>query len=356
MSTVMRNRSSNAKSGGSSGGGSSSSSVSSSAARDSLSFTLPDGRMLSYAEYGSPTGAPLFYFHGYPMSRLEAYGTDHMARARGIRVIAPDRPGFGLSSFQPDRRITDWPADVTALARHLSLSRFAVMGVSGGGPYALACAHAIPRESLTAAAVLAGAGPWRAGTEGLPWYSPPLGFLANWFPWLLGGAADLIVGTTRWILSTEGAKARIDAWIAGIKKNREEWETPREELSIPERRERVIRAALDGFAQGSRGPLLEARLLASRDWGFELEDIAYAPVKIWHGTEDTNSPVRMARYMAEHIPGSVLHEMEGESHSGVFLHLEEILLEVMGDQLHGLKVDEETASNDSKLVDDTDGK
>ncbi|KAJ5827016.1 hypothetical protein N7447_003779 [Penicillium robsamsonii] len=99
---------------------------------------LPDGRTLGYAKYGRETGYPLMFIHGYPQCRFEASALDHIFRQRGIRVIAPERPGFGLSTVQPNRRIMDWPADVQELAHHLSLSRFAIMGSSGGGPYALA--------------------------------------------------------------------------------------------------------------------------------------------------------------------------------------------------------------------------
>ena len=119
---------------------------------------LADGRRLGYAEYGDPEGKPLFYCHGFPASRLEAALLDPSARKAGVRVVAADRPGCGLSDFQPDRRIGDWPGDVVELAGALGIDRFAVVGVSGGGPYALACARKIPQR-LTAAAVVCGLGP-----------------------------------------------------------------------------------------------------------------------------------------------------------------------------------------------------
>jgi pimeloyl-ACP methyl ester carboxylesterase len=117
-----------------------------------------DGRRLGYAEYGDPEGRPLIYCHGFPASRLEAALLDPSARKAGVRVIAADRPGCGLSDFRPDRRIGDWPGDVVELADALGIDRFAVVGVSGGGPYALACARKIPQR-LTAAGVVCGLGP-----------------------------------------------------------------------------------------------------------------------------------------------------------------------------------------------------
>ena len=119
---------------------------------------LPDGRMLGYAEYGDPAGPPVMFFHGLPGSRVSGRLGDEAARERRVRLIAPDRPGFGLSSFQPKRVILDWTHDVTALANALGIGRFAVGGVSGGGPYAAACAFALgPR--LTGAAIISGIAP-----------------------------------------------------------------------------------------------------------------------------------------------------------------------------------------------------
>lgn len=121
---------------------------------------LTDGRLLGYDEYGPADGNPLFYFHGTPSSRKDwlALGNEGLPEKLGMRVIAADRPGMGLSSFQSGRRIGDWPADVVALADALEIDRFAVFGYSGGGPYAAACAQKIPQR-LTAVGIAAGEGP-----------------------------------------------------------------------------------------------------------------------------------------------------------------------------------------------------
>ncbi|WP_455385831.1 alpha/beta fold hydrolase, partial [Acidihalobacter prosperus] len=104
---------------------------------------LPDGRRLAYAEYGDPRGRPLIYNHGLLSSRFEAVFADGAARRLGLRLIAVDRPGCGGSDPLPGRRLLDWPGDVAALAAALRLPHFHVFGVSGGGPYALACASAL---------------------------------------------------------------------------------------------------------------------------------------------------------------------------------------------------------------------
>jgi pimeloyl-ACP methyl ester carboxylesterase len=96
---------------------------------------LPDGRHLGYAEYGDPDGIPLLYFHGTPGSRLQARLFDAPAREVGVRMVAPERPGYGLSDVHPQRTLLDWVQDMEVLADRLHLERFAVMGVSGGGPH-----------------------------------------------------------------------------------------------------------------------------------------------------------------------------------------------------------------------------
>ena len=116
---------------------------------------LPDGRRLGFSEAGDSAGAPLLYFHGNPGSRLDFTSDryDEAFGAAGVRFIAADRPGFGLSDPKPGRGHADWPADVSRLADALGLDRFAVLGYSRGGRYALACAALIP-ERLTAVGVL----------------------------------------------------------------------------------------------------------------------------------------------------------------------------------------------------------
>ncbi len=125
-----------------------------------MQYKLPDGRELAYAEYGDVTGRPVFFFHGAPGSRL-FHPPDDVTRGAGVRLICVDRPGYGGSTFQPDRRILDWPKDVAALADRLGLDAFAVTGHSAGSPHTLACAYCLP-DRVKAAAILCGVGPVEA--------------------------------------------------------------------------------------------------------------------------------------------------------------------------------------------------
>jgi pimeloyl-ACP methyl ester carboxylesterase len=126
-------------------------------ARVSRRVTLPDGRGLGYAEYGPAEGPPVLYFHGWPSSRLEPaiLGTS------GIRIISVDRPGYGLSdavSGRRNRKLADWPRDIRILLKALSISRFALFGMSGGAPYAAMVAAAMP-DQVAALALVSGLGP-----------------------------------------------------------------------------------------------------------------------------------------------------------------------------------------------------
>jgi len=119
---------------------------------------LPDGRLLAYAQHGDLNGKPVFFFHGTPSSRFLRHPDDVLTSSLGIRLITIDRPGFGLSDSYPNRKLLDWPDDVAAVADVLGIERFAISGLSGGGPYAAACAYKIPHR-VTMAGIICGVGP-----------------------------------------------------------------------------------------------------------------------------------------------------------------------------------------------------
>ena len=130
-------------------------------------FVLSDGRTLSYSIYGDQSSSNvLFYFHGFPSSRLEASLWHSTATRFSVKLIAPDRPGMGQSTFQLNRTILDWTKDVLELADHLSINEFNIIALSGGSPYAFACAKEIPKSRLKNVAIVSGAYPLTYGTRG----------------------------------------------------------------------------------------------------------------------------------------------------------------------------------------------
>lgn len=321
-------------------------------------ITLPDGRALGFAEYGDPAGAPILYFHGFPSSRLEAQPVASMLSLLGVRLIALDRPGFGLSSPQPGRRIIDWAEDVRSFARGVGVDRFAVLGTSGGGPYALACAHALPRNMVAGVGLFASGPPWEAGAQLMSRTRRVARAMAVRTPGAMAVGTSAMISALRWIATREVVARRIDKWFAaaaaaaeesdktgtgtsdtkseGVSKAESKGIATEEETdrvaAIAAQREETLRIVLDEpFCQGATAAVEELRLLSDPDWGFRLEDVAYDPVRIWHGAEDANAPIAAIRYLAERVPHAVLTEYSGDSHYTMAKYIEGAMGELLVD-------------------------
>lgn len=265
---------------------------------------LRDGRTLGYAEYGVPEGKALFYFGA---SRLEASFLAEPATQAGVRLIGLDRPGMGLSDFQAGRQLLDWPADVIELADGLQLDRFAVVGTSGGGPYALACAYKMP-DRLTACGIVSGVGPVR-----VRFYQR--------FPWLL---IPLM-----WVM---GSFFRDEAQASkSLRRFTRSWpEADRQSLLLPDISEHWAVSMVEAFRQGARGLTYDTLLGEERPWGFKLEDIAFSRVYLWHGERDQDVPVAMGRAVASQLPHCQATYYPGEGHLSVLVtHREEIVAALM---------------------------
>jgi len=256
----------------------------------SRSITLADLRTLAYTHYGDPNGQPVMYFHGWPGSRLEAELVSGEARTAGALVIAVDRPGMGGSDFQRGRRLLDWADDVVALADALQLERFAVLGVSGGGPYALACAHAIPQR-VSAAATVAGLAPYDPAdpTLGMSRQNRRTFRVARTAPWLLRPMFALL---------RLGVHRRPDRVLGQLAAPAPACD--RAVLQQPELRRVLVASLREAVRHGARGVAYEGRLLA-RPWGFRLDDVG-SQVFVWQGEQDVNVPAAMGRSLAHAIP------------------------------------------------------
>jgi pimeloyl-ACP methyl ester carboxylesterase len=275
---------------------------------------LEDGRLLGYAVYGDPEGWPIFYFHGFPGSRLEAQLADRVAARMRIRLIALDRPGFGLSDFKPRRTIFEWPDDVVKIADALGINRFATIGVSGGGPYAAACALRIPQR-LTAVAIVCGLGPLDTpnGTDRMIRTNHLIFFLGRRLPWLAKISLWRIAYQVR--RNPEGTLRRMIVALP---------DPDKAVLARPEVKTAMKDNVVEAFRGGSRGAACEL-LLYTRPWGFLLEDIA-TRVNLWHGEQDVSVPPTMGQYQARTIPNCRAIFYPGEGHfSLVINHMEEVL-------------------------------
>jgi pimeloyl-ACP methyl ester carboxylesterase len=275
---------------------------------------LRDGRRLGYGEWGDPGGRALFYFHGWPGSRVEGRLGDEAARAQGVRLIALDRPGMGLSDFQPRRSLGDWPDDVVQLAAALGLERFAVLGISGGGPYAAACAWKLP-EQLTGAGIVSGLAPLD-----VPGVIAGMGRRNRLSFQLVGRLAVL----RRALFASMAVAVRrrpdrvLERGVAA--------EVDRHYLGRPEVRKTLVDSLSEAFRSGSRGPAWEMGLY-SRPWGFRLEDVR-TTVQVSHGEQDANAPIAMGRYLATVIPECRANFYPGEGHLHFVDRLPEILVAV----------------------------
>jgi pimeloyl-ACP methyl ester carboxylesterase len=286
-------------------------------ARLDQAVELADGRALGYAEYGPAGGPPLFVFHGLPGSRL-AVPEMWPGQPGPVRIIAPDRPGLGRSTFQPGRRLTDCAADVRQLADALGVQRFAVAGFSGGGPHALAVAHALPGR-VTAVGSVAGAGrlDTRHARQALSQANP-----ANRLIFALARKAPRLLSPV--IAQHARAMTRDPARIVDSSARASSLpDADRRVMTDPRLRDRIIAAGPEAFRQGIRGVVHEAHL-CTQPWGFDPGAIK-PPVFIWHGDQDSNVPLAMAQHLAGQIPGSSLTIYPGEGHLIVPRHWDEIL-------------------------------
>jgi pimeloyl-ACP methyl ester carboxylesterase len=278
---------------------------------------LADGRWLGYGEHGDPTGRPVLFFHGLGTTRVIC-PPNAIASELGVRLIAPDRPGIGLSDRLPARQLLDWPGDVRELADALGLERFSIVGWSGGGPYALACGYALP-DRVDGIALVSAPAPLAGSTD--PAY-------LRRFDRSAARAADRAPWVIRLALWHWGRAQRRDAARFFEESVAEMCEADQEVLSEPELRGRMIANSDELYRQGGLGMYDEALVLA-RPWGFELSDLS-VPVTMWHGARDSTVPTGMATHLEQSIPGARLRLYEDEGHHLLYRYWREILNDLTG--------------------------
>jgi len=282
-----------------------------------LKYTVrtADGRRLSTQVYGDPDGKPVFLLHGTPGSRLGPHPRSAVLHRLGVQLIAFDRPGYGESDRLAGRRVADAATDVLTIADAFDLQNFSVVGRSGGGPHALACAALLPKRT-TKAAVLVGLAPH--GADGLDWFDGmgPTNVLE--FTAARNGYED-IVARTRMV----GDAVRADPASLLAKLHAE--------LPDPDRRivaDRGIRSMLiESYAEALRTSdygWIDDVCAFSSPWGFDPATVT-APVLLWHGAGDVFSPASHARWLADRIPNAAVVVQAGAAHFGALDVLPDIL-------------------------------
>lgn len=281
-------------------------------------LVLSDGRSVALSEYGVKNGAPVFFCHGWPSSRTMAQLTDAAARDLGLRMISPDRPGIRDSSFHPERTLLDWPPLVRQITDQLGIDEFRILGISGGAPYALATAWALPNR-VRAVAVVSGAPPLAEMTDRsglLPLYRWLLFFYPRHRE-LLRFSFHLARPFLSVKLPVRLRPALLKFWQpcgAAVMRDIAAFE------ACFESQRQAWRASANGL-------MTDAEIYA-RPWGFPLEEVT-TPVRLWHGRKDRSFNWQLARSLGERLPNCTTRLVESEGHYSLPIrHMHEILADL----------------------------
>lgn len=264
---------------------------------------------------GNPAGHPVVYLHGTPGSRVGPFPREQVLYRLGVRLISFDRPGYGGSERQFGRRVADVATDVKTIAAELGLETFAVVGRSGGGPHALACAALLP-DQVTRAGALVPLAPWQA--EGLDWFAGMAESNVHEYSTAASAPQALVAELAR-------TAARIQAdpasHVAAL--GPEMPEADRRVVADTGIRALLAKNFAEALRQSAAGWIDDA-LAFCAPWGFSPSDIR-VPVLLWHGENDVFSPVAHARWLARRIPTAELWILPHAAHFGALEVVPDVL-------------------------------
>ena len=284
-----------------------------------ISITLSDGRILGYAEYGDSLGYPIFYFHGGQESRTSSLFMDSTAKKLNIRLICPDRPGIGLSTFQTERKFLDWGEDIVQLADSLKISRYSIFGLSGGAPHVLAC---VIRDStrIDNASIISGAAPYNyKGTLKGMWFPVKL---IHWF-------ASMRKDKQLRKFIQNDFESLVNKPDKRMKQFQKYLPKPDKRLLTdhPDYGWEFINGSVESYRQGIDGVVQEWKLYVN-DWQMDLSTVHF-PIALWYGENDKMAPYHRGNYYKNTLPNSTLKVISNEGHFSLIRnHLEEILMEL----------------------------
>jgi pimeloyl-ACP methyl ester carboxylesterase len=284
--------------------------------------TLPDGRRLAYAEYGEPGGKPAFLFHGLPGSRLSWGLLPGDPIPTGLRIVAPDRPGYGRSDPKPHRTLLDWADDVARLADALDIRKFAIVGISGGGPGALACAWKMPERLISVSVVSSPAPTDAPGVfDGMSGTNRFFMKLAWRLPWL----STLNVRFLATMIRHDPARY-IDTMKFKVD------DVDRDLLARPQIREMLTTDFAEALRNGAEGMVSDMDANHGQAWGFPLGEIK-TRVLLWVCELDRSVPPAMGRYLNDTVPNSKATFVAGAGHLWILVNLRAVLSAIMDDHV-----------------------
>ncbi len=267
---------------------------------------MRDGRRLSFAEYGSRSGRAIVWMHGTPGGRRQIpFAAREYAVRHGLRVIGVDRPGIGSSTPHLYESVLDWTGDLEVLLDTLEVDTVHVIGLSGGGPYALAAGAALP-ERVRGVAVMGGVAPTR-GVDAAP--GGMIQLAVRLAPLLQHTRVPLGFALTRAIRVVRPLAGPGLGLYAAV-------QPPGDKalLARPEFKAMFLDDLLNGSRFQTSAPLTDL-VLFTRDWGFTAAEVS-VPVRWWHGDDDHIVPLAHGQHLVERLPDATLKVIAGESHLG----------------------------------------
>jgi len=272
----------------------------------------PNNRSLGVSTYGDPDGFPVLAFHGVPGTRLMFRPAAKIAASLGLRVIAPDRPGFGLSSPQTGRHLKDWLPELGAILDVYKIDRFALLGISGGSPFATVAAARFGRR----VAALCLFGPMGPVADMAP---PALSWYQRHF--FLGLAK---IPSAMHVLSAAAIQLfRLSPPLAYNIFLKMLPRCDRTIMRTPKLRNLVIEDVRESIIHGGAGICSDVRIY-SQPWEIDYAKIT-APTVLWQGLDDTIVPVPAAMRLGELIPRCTVERIPGAGHFWIYDHIELVL-------------------------------
>ena len=254
------------------------------------SIQLTDGRTLGFSRFGEASAIPVLMFHGTPGSRCFAFPSNTLLDDARLQVILLERPGYGLSDVRDGRTILSWVDDVAQLADALGLATFHLLGLSGGGPYALACAHQMSDRVLSV----------NLAASTAPLYLSRLRkdmALSNKLAYYVARFVPLVI-RLNFLFNRYSLFHKPVLYLEKLFTQLSEWDEAL--LQEPDKQALFLQHMREAYRQGIDGAVSDIQLLM-KPWGFDLAEIK-TPIRLWQGELDTMVPPVMGRYLSERLP------------------------------------------------------